>query len=241
MIEVQGLSKSFGHSAALRGVDLRVAAGEFLTIVGPNGAGKTTLLRILAALLRPTEGTVRIDGIPFDPSDADLRRRIGFLSDRPIIYRHLTVTENLVFYGRLFDVRRLHERVDQLLGLVGLAASRHHLAGTLSRGMQQRLSLARSLVHDPAILLLDEPCAGLDQEAVEILYGLLRSGKPARRTVVMATHNLQQGLEWCDRVVMLSAGHVVFQGDRESLDSAKMREVYRQRSGSLKGRERAEE
>jgi heme exporter protein A len=240
MIEVQSLVKSFGHSAALRGVDLRVADGEFLTVVGPNGAGKTTLLRILAGLLQPPEGSVRINRIPLDPGDADLRRCVGFLSDRPIMYSHLTVMENLEFYGRLFEVLGLHERVDELLGLVGLTSRQHHLAGTLSRGMQQRLSLARSLVHDPSVLLLDEPYAGLDQEAVEILCKILRSAGPARRTVVMATHNLQQGLEWCDRIVMLSSGRVVFRGDRQTLSWGELREVYRQRSGALRGRERAE-
>ena len=157
MIHVESLVKSFGHTCALRSIDLEVAEGEFLTVVGPNGAGKTTLLRILATLLNPTSGRVRINGLDLSPGDSEVRRQIGFVSHQPLIYGNLTVEENLRFYARIYDVQPLDQRVDMLLDLVGLDGRRHSLARTLSRGMQQRLSVARGIIHEPRILLFDEP------------------------------------------------------------------------------------
>jgi heme exporter protein A len=226
MIRIQGVVKSFGHTYALRGVDLEVAKGEFLTIVGPNGAGKTTLLRILATLLKPTSGLVRINDLDLPPGDTEIRRQIGFVSDQPLIYSNLTVEENLYFYGRIYDVRPLAERVETLLDLVGLDGRRHSLAGTLSRGMQQRLSVARGIIHEPSIMLLDEPYTGLDQQATRMLRGLLRAVSPESRTVVMTTHNLEQGLELCDRLAILSRGRIVYQAEKGSLTLAELQEIY---------------
>ena len=226
MIQIEGLVKSFGHTYALRGVDLEVAEGEFLTIVGPNGAGKTTLLRILATLLKPTNGLVRINGLDLTPRDPEIRRQIGFVSHQPLIYSNLTVEENLHFYGRIYDVHRLEERVGALLDLVGLDGRRHSLAGTLSRGMKQRLSVARSIIHEPAIMLLDEPYTGLDQQATRMLRGLLGAVSPESHTVVMTTHNLEQGLDLCDRLVILSRGRIVYQAEKASLTLAELKEAY---------------
>jgi len=226
MIHIEGLVKSFGHTYALRGVDLEVARGEFLTIVGPNGAGKTTLLRILATLLKPTSGLVRVNGLALAPGDTEIRRQIGFVSHHPLIYSNLTVEENLYFYGRLYDVHPLKERVDVLLDLVGLDGRRHSLAGTLSRGMQQRLSLARGIIHQPSIMLLDEPYTGLDQQATRMLRGLLQAVNSKSHTVVMTTHNLEHALELCDRLAILSRGQVVYQAEKGSLTVAELQEAY---------------
>ena len=226
MIRVQALVKSFGHTYALRGIDLEVAEGEFLTILGPNGAGKTTLLRILATLLKPTSGLVHLNGFEVASGDAAIRRQIGFVSHQPLLYDNLTVEENLRFYGRIYDVDPLDNRVDTLLDLVGLDSRRHSLAATLSRGMRQRLSVARSVIHEPAIMLLDEPYTGLDQQAARMLPDLLRSVSPRARTVVMTTHNLEQGLELCDRLVILSRGRVAYQEKRAALTVPQLREAY---------------
>lgn len=226
MIQIEGLVKAFGHTYALRGIDLEVAEGEFLTIVGPNGAGKTTLLRILATLLKPTSGLVRMNGRVLSPGDTEIRRQIGFVSHQPLIYSDLTVEENLHFYGRIYDVHRLEERVDVLLDLVGLEGRRHSLAGTLSRGLQQRLSVARSIIHEPSIMLLDEPYTGLDQQATRMLRGLLGAVSPQSHAVVMTTHNLAHGLELCDKLVILSRGRIVYQAERGSLTLAELQEAY---------------
>jgi len=228
VIAIQGLVRRFGQQYALRGIDLEIGDGEAVTILGPNGAGKTTLLRILASLLKATEGAVWIGGRLWDGSDIELRRHIGYLSDRPLIYHHLTVCENLLFHGRLFDVPKLSQRVDELLELVGLTARRNHPASTLSRGMRQRLSLARSVIHEPTLLLLDEPYTGLDQQAVEMLRTLLESVHARTRSVITATHNLEQGLELCDRVVVLLEGRVAYQGQRTDLGPEALRVLYRQ-------------
>lgn len=226
MIEIQGLTKSFGHTHALRGVDLQVAEGEFLTIVGPNGAGKTTFLRILATLLKPTRGFVRINGLDLAPADVEVRRQIGFVSHQPLVYGNLTVAENLRFYGRIYDVPELEQRVETLLSLVGLDGRAHSLARTLSRGMQQRLSVARSIIHEPSIMLLDEPYTGLDQQASRMLRGLLQTVSTHSHTVVMTTHNLEHALKPADRLVILCRGHIVFQAEASTLGLAELREAY---------------
>jgi len=226
VIEIQGLVKSFGHTYALRDVDLKVGEGQFLTIVGPNGAGKTTLLRILATLLKPTSGLVNIDGLHLASRSDEIRRRIGFVSHQSLTYDKLTVEENLRFYGRLYDVVGLEERVDSLLQLVGLRARRHDPARTLSRGMQQRLSIARAIIHQPSLLLLDEPYTGLDQQAAEMLRTLLQTVNEESRTVVMTTHNLQRAVELCDTVAILTSGRIVCEMENENLDLNRLREIY---------------
>ena len=235
MIHVESLVKSFGHTCALRSIDLEVAEGEFLTVVGPNGAGKTTLLRILATLLNPTSGRVCINGLDLSPGDAEVRRQIGFVSHQPLIYGNLTVEENLRFYARIYDVQPLDQRVDMLLDLVGLDGRRHSLARTLSRGMQQRLSVARGIIHEPRILLFDEPYTGLDQQATRMLHGLLQTVGCKSHTVVMTTHNLEQGLALCDRLVMLSRGSIVYESDKASLTLSALQEAYWQHAEDKSG------
>jgi heme exporter protein A len=238
MIEVRGLVKSFGSKVALGGVDLEVAEGEFLTLVGPNGAGKTTLIRILATLTRPTRGNVRIAGCDLARQGTEVRQRIGLASHQTLLYDDLSAEENLRFYGRMYEVPKLEERITALLQRVGLEHRRHDLVRTFSRGMQQRLSIARALLHDPAVLLLDEPYTGLDQQAAEVLREVLvpslspprlggMKGGARSRTVLMTTHDLERGLELCDRAVILVNGRIVYQAGRGDLDTTSFREAYR--------------
>jgi heme exporter protein A len=240
MIEVRGLVKSFGSKVALEDVDLDVAEGEFLTLMGPNGAGKTTLIRILATLTRPTRGSVRVDGCDLAKQGNEVRRRIGLASHQTLLYGDLSAEENLRFYGRMYDVSDLEEGINALLQRVDLEHRRHDLVRTFSRGMQQRLSLARALLHDPAILLLDEPYTGLDQHAAEVLREMLvaiapplspptlggMKGGARSRTVLMTTHNLERGLELCDRAAILVNGRIVHQASEGDLDVASFREAY---------------
>jgi heme exporter protein A len=226
-VEARGLVKSFGSKVALEGVDLDVAEGEFLTLVGPNGAGKTTLIRILATLTRPTRGSVRVAGYDLARQGTEVRRRIGLASHQTLLYGDLSAEENLRFYGRMYEVPDLEERITSLLQRVGLEHRRHDLVRTFSRGMQQRLSIARALLHDPAILLLDEPYTGLDQQAVEVLREVLVSLVGRSHTVLMTTHNLERGLELCDRAAILFNGRIVYQAGRGDLDATSFREAYR--------------
>lgn len=226
MIQIQGLVKSFGHTHALRGVDLELGQGEFLTIVGPNGAGKTTLLRILATLLKATSGSVHIDGLNLASQGNEIRRRIGFVSHQPLAYANLTAEENLRFYARLYDVPTPKEQVETLLKLVGLEARRHDPTRNLSRGMQHRLSIARAIIHRPSLMLLDEPYTGLDQQATEMLGQLLQTISTESRTVIMTTHNLERALELCDRLAILVRGQIVYQAEKASLTAIDLRQAY---------------
>lgn len=173
MIELRKLTKSFGSKYALRGVDLRVMPGESLVIFGPNGAGKTTLIRILSSLSRPTSGTVHIGGLNLATHADGIRRYLGVVSHAPLLYDSLTAEENLRFFAGLYALAAPEPRITALLEQVGLATRRGDLVRTFSRGMVQRLAIARALLHDPAVLLLDEPDTGLDPQAAEMLHGLL--------------------------------------------------------------------
>lgn len=226
MIEVRGLVKSFGHKAVLKGIDLQVADGQFLTLVGPNGAGKTTLIRILATLSKATRGTVLMDGFDLAEESVEVRRRMGLVSHQTLLYGDLTSDENLRFYGRMYDVPDLEDRIGVVLQQVGLAGRRHDPVRTFSRGMQQRLAIARAILHQPSVLLLDEPDTGLDQHAAEMLHELLATVGTKGRTVLMTTHNLEWGLSMGDRVAILAGGRIAYEADKGTLDAEGFREVY---------------
>ena len=215
----------------MRGIDFRLAPGEFLTVFGPNGAGKTTLLRMLAGALRPTSGEVAIGGTPIDYDEVGWRRRVGVLSHQTFLYGQLTATENLRLYGRLYEVDALTERVEAGLREVRLWDRRDDRVRTFSRGMQQRLALARTLLHEPEIVLLDEPYTGLDPHAAAMLRGVLEHLRDGSRAVMMVTHNLSQGLELADRVVVQVDGRWVSDEPRHMLDPAVFERVYTARVG----------
>lgn len=240
MIELRKLTKAFGSKYALRGVDLRVAPGESLVIFGPNGAGKTTLVRILASLSRPSGGSVFIGGLDLATHADGIRRYLGVVSHAPLLYDSLTAEENLRFFGRLYGMADREARVTAMLEQVGLASRRADLVRTFSRGMVQRLAIARALLHDPQVLLLDEPDTGLDPQAAEMLHGLLakvsgriqaRSNDFSRspesaRTIVTITHSLERGLAIADRVVILANGQIVFEGAASGMTPANFRPLY---------------
>jgi heme ABC exporter ATP-binding subunit CcmA len=225
-IEAASVTKAFGSTRALRGVDLTVARGDFLSIFGPNGAGKSTLLGILATLVRPSSGTVRVEGWDVRQEAHRVRGRIGVISHQTLIYEDLTAWENLCFYGRMYGLDDLRGRVERALAQVGLAERRHDRAGGFSRGMKQRLSIARSTLHDPSVLLLDEPFTGLDPSASDMLSGLLGALKGQGRTVVMITHDIAHGLGLADRVALLVQGRWAYEGAAQDLDAAQLKAIY---------------
>ena len=226
-IEVRKLTKAFGHQAALRGVDLAVGEGEFLTLFGPNGAGKTTLIRIVSSLTRPTSGTIRVRGEDLGKAGTSLRKHIGLISHNPLLYGDLTPDENLRFFARMYDLPDAAARIDSVLDQVGLVARRRDPVRTFSRGMVQRLAIARAILHDPSIMLLDEPYTGLDLQAADMLREVLGELAASNRTVILTTHNLEQGLEMCDRAAILNRGKMAWEGERAGLDLESMKEIYR--------------
>jgi len=225
-IETRALTKSFDERPVLKGVNLKIAPGEKIALLGPNGAGKTTLIKILSTIMYPTSGTVFIDGLNSREKAEDVRRKIGFVGHNTFLYSNLTAFENLDFYRRLYDVPA--ERVGQVSEMVGLKSRLGDRVNTLSRGMQQRFSIARALLHEPAIILLDEPETGLDQQAISLLWSMLRDDRNATRTLVLTTHNLERALEIAERFLILSGGKIVFQENRSSLNLEGLRQAYRQ-------------
>jgi heme exporter protein A len=217
MIETNRLAKAFGYKLVLRGVDLAVGPGELVALVGPNGAGKTTLLRILATLSRPTGGVVRIAGHTL-PGQAHLaRRQLGVVLHQTLLYDNLTAEENLRFYGQMYGVPDLPARAAQALERVGLAARRRDQVRTFSRGMQQRLALARALLHGPRVLLLDEPYTGLDPDGAAVLDGLLRGLAAQGCALLVSIHDLPRALALSDRIAVLARGKIAEMIDSRSL------------------------
>ena len=221
-IAARGVERRFGPVRALRGVDLDVACGETLAIFGSNGAGKTTLLRILAGLLRTSAGTIRVLGQSV-PGDAPLRRRLGVVAHEPFVYPDLSAAENLSYYARLYRVSQA--RVEALLAEVGLSDAAARPARTYSRGMLQRLSLARAVLHDPELLLLDEPFSGLDATGAEVLAAVLARLRAAGATVVLTTHDFERGLAAASAAAVLHRGRVAWRADAKLPAADAMREV----------------
>ena len=225
-LEAVGLVRDFGGLRAVDGVSFQLQAGELLTVFGPNGAGKTTLLRMLGGVMRPTSGHVRVAGEPADTKGRDWRHRVGVVSHQSLLYGPLTITENLLFYGRLFGLTDLKTRIPERLASLGLSDRARTPVRELSRGLKQRVALARALLHDPEVLLLDEPYTGLDPHASSVLREQLSSLKDGRRTVVLVTHNLIQGLELADRVAIQVHGRFSSVTDSASLDLAGFEALY---------------
>jgi len=231
-IKVQGLEKAFGRARVLRGLDMEVAWGEVLTIFGPNGSGKTTLIKLLATLARPDSGRVLIGGLRHDRDGERIRRIIGVVTHNTLLYDDLTADENLRFYGRMFGLDEVGGCIQRVASQMGLISSLGQRVRTLSHGMQKRLSIARALLHDPAILLLDEPESGLDQEAQEMLRQVLHGGGTSSRTVVMTTHNLEQGLTMGHRVAIMAGGKLAYEEASSALDIASFRGTYFRYTGA---------
>jgi heme exporter protein A len=210
---VSGLIKRFGSTAVLAGLDLEVQAGDCILLTGANGAGKTTLLRILAGLTGIDAGSISLGGVVYGKRSDLPRRQIGFLTHQPILYESLTVLENLVFFGKLYGIGEAEKTARRLITKVGLALQAGKQAGKLSRGMQQRLSIARVLMHDPKILLMDEPYAGLDLEGAMMLGEILKECKDAGKIVLLTAHLLDQVGKNATRIGRLENGKVTFSMD----------------------------
>ncbi len=226
MIRLNGVVHQFGLNPVLRGVNLDVAEGEFVTLVGRNGAGKSTLLRIVSTLLRPTGGEVTVGGWPL-PAQADrVREHIGLVSHQALLYRDLTAAENLAFFADIYDLDDAEERVYNALRKVGLFARQRDPVGTFSRGMVQRLTIARATLHEPEVLLLDEPYTGLDQEASRLLDNLLREESSRGRTILMITHDLGHGLGLADRLAILHRGRIAREVSRDEISPAAIYDIY---------------
>jgi heme exporter protein A len=204
MIEAHNLVKRYGAKIVLQINDWKVDEGEFVALVGPNGAGKTTLLRVLASLSRPTRGNIRLGGQKL----ADARRNLGVVSHQTMLYGDLSAGENLQFFGRMYGVPDLEKRIAEVLDQVGLSQRRSDAVRIFSRGMQQRLAIARAVLHDPQVLLLDEPHTGLDQDACGMLDATLRKVWRQGRTVVMATHDLDRAAALATRFDVLVRGRL---------------------------------
>lgn len=229
-IETHGLTKVFGDRKAVNDVSISVPEGAFVSIFGPNGAGKTTLLRMLSTLARPTSGRASVLGIDLKEGADEARARIGLISHNSMLYPDLTAEQNLMLYARLYGVVDPEKRVMDLLSAVELKHRRYDAVGTFSRGMTQRLAIARALVHDPCVVFLDEPYSGLDPHAMEIfdeLIGSVREG----RTFVMVSHDLRKGFEMCTHALVLAKGKVVEYAPKEELDWDSFEKLYRSTVG----------
>ena len=230
MITVKKLVKRFGPITVLRELDFNVNSGEFVALLGPNGAGKTTLLRILSSLMRPTSGIVQVASCSLPSQGASLRAKLGVVSHQPLLYGDLTAAENLRFFSKLYSIGP--DRIPEILNLVGLLPRRDDLVRTFSRGMQQRLAIGRAILHNPSILLLDEPHTGLDQAAGEILDRILQEVALEGRTVVMTSHDLVRSAELASRLVLLSKGKISNSVSTAGLDPADLVDFYK---GGLQG------
>jgi heme exporter protein A len=208
MIEVRNLVKNFGWKRVLRGLDFHVERGESVAVLGLNGAGKTTLLRILATLARPSGGSVNLVGQSIPSQATQVRRRIGVVLHQPLLYGDLTAEENLRYYARMYGMRTIRDRIDEILNLVGLETQRRELVRKYSRGMQQRLAIGRALLHAPDLLLFDEPYTGLDTDAVIMLDAVLKHAVSQGRTLVMTSHDLPRAAGLVDRIDILSKGRM---------------------------------
>lgn len=226
MIVAEGLTKKIGTKEILKGIDLEIHDGEFVTCFGPNGAGKSTTLKILALLSKPSGGKLWIDGQDTQENVENLRSKIGVISHNSLLYNNLTSQENLEFYARMYRVPHPKAQVSDMLERVGLTHVAHDLVSTFSRGMQQRLSIARALIHDPSILLLDEPYTGLDEQAKQILTRVLSQLSLNQKTVFLITHDLDQGLEQSHQSLILVGGKIVYCCKSREVDREDFRKTY---------------
>ncbi len=229
-IVLKKVTKAFLNRKAVDKMSLEVEEGAFVSIFGPNGAGKTTLLRLISTLAQPTSGTIELCGVNTKEDPDAARGLVGMISHNPMVYPDLTAQENLEFFAKLYGVQDPEARALELLDAVGLKNRRFDLARTFSRGMTQRLSIARALVNDPHIVLLDEPYSGLDPHAADVFDRLLAQVRE-NRTFVMVSHDVDKGLELCTHTLIMAKGRQVAYGPKESFDPAEFRELYRSTVG----------
>ena len=225
-IEVRHLRKAFGTLKAVDGIDFELKQGEFLTVFGPNGAGKTTLIKILAGLTQPSSGTAKVAGFDIAEGHPEMRKEIGIISHATALYADLTPLENLIFFARMHGLKQPEDRALKVIEEVGLSPRRNDRIRTFSRGMLQRLSIARAVLHDPAILFLDEPFTGLDLHATNVLKEHLQRLHDRHRTILMTTHDISCGLEMCDKVALQVQGKFAFLENIADVDKDQFESIY---------------
>lgn len=231
-LEVRDLSRTFGARKALNKVSFDLPEGAFLSIFGPNGAGKTTLLRTLATLSAPSRGSkVKVCGLDIVSEAFELRERIGIISHNPLLYPDLSAQENLEFFADIYCIDNAKQRIDELLEAVELKHRRLDLVRNFSRGMTQRLSIARALLPEPDIIFLDEPYSGLDPHAMDILDSLIAQVRD-KHTFVMVSHDLDKGLQLCSHALILAKGKIVMFEEREKIDRDEFAALYRSTVGT---------
>ena len=217
-VEARGLAKRFGSHVALDQVEFTLRERERLAVLGPNGAGKTTLIAVLATLTRPSAGTLRVMGYDSEAAPNEVRRRVGVVAHQTYLYQELSARENLLFYGRLYGVAGLAERVDALLTLVDIYPRRHEQVANMSRGMQQKVAVARAFLTAPVLLVLDEPTTGLDPASKRDVQAFIREVRDSHdATVLLMSHDMDEIARLCDRMAVLDDGRIVAQGTPASL------------------------
>ncbi|MEH7073995.1 ABC transporter ATP-binding protein [Neobacillus drentensis] len=220
MIEIKKLTKQADNKLILRSVDLSIKKGETVAILGPNGAGKSTLLKVLATLIKPTSGLIKVNGMDLKKNHIQIKKIMGYLPHSSLLYDHYTPLENIVFFGNIYGVKNVEQRAIELVKEVGLSFFLNEPVKNFSRGMIQRIAIARAIVHEPDILLLDEPHTGLDQGAIGILNNVILSMKAKGTTTLMVTHDFKQAAEICDRIIIVKNGKIVddFRIENQNLD-----------------------
>lgn len=230
-VKVEGLTKFYGPLRVLKGLNLELKKGDFLVIFGANGSGKSTFIRILSTLSRPTSGRVFIEGLDLEKQAPQIRQCTGVLLHNSLLYNELSVYENLNFYGRMYHVPDLAKKIEEIIVQVGMESRLRQRVGTLSHGMQKRVSIARALLHDPALLLFDEPESGLDFNALQSLMEIIREPSGKKRSAIITTHNIEQGFEWASHVAILARGQIQFIKDKKELSAASFLNIYRSMVG----------
>jgi len=208
VIEIKELKKQADDKMILRGIDLSIEKGETVGILGPNGAGKSTLLKVIATLIKPSTGQVTIGGYDLKKNQGEIKKLFGYLPHSSLLYDHYSPLENLVFFGNLYGVENARERALELVKEVGLSFFLNEPVKNFSRGMIQRIAIARAIIHEPELLLLDEPHTGLDQSAITILNNVILGMKAKGVTTLMVTHDFNQAAEICDRIVIIKNGKI---------------------------------
>ena len=226
LITARNLIKRYGRKTVLRGVDLSVGAGQVKALLGANGAGKSTLLRIISGLAKPERGEIVLGGVSLKAAGHELRRYIGLVSHAPLLYDNLSAEENLAFFAAMYDIEHPTQRIADVLHAVDLWARRRDPVRTYSRGMIQRLAIGRAILHNPPVLLLDEPDTGLDQASAQMLHTLIRALGADNRAILLSTHNLDRAVEWADSVSLLVGGKIVHEESTATMSGAQLRQIY---------------
>ncbi|UCG69848.1 MAG: heme ABC exporter ATP-binding protein CcmA [Thermoplasmata archaeon] len=234
MITVKKLNKRFGRKSVINELDLEVEEGEFLVMFGPNGAGKTTLIKILSTLSRPLSGSVEINGYNISEESLEVRNNIGVLSHNPFLYDDLTLKENLTFYSRMFQLKKDEDKIKFLAHEVGLFHRLNDRVGQFSRGMKQRAAVARAILHDPPVLLLDEPFTGLDYKAWGILMDILKKFHGKGKTILLITHNVELGHKIGERLTVLVNGKIALDRKKTDIGLEDFKEEYHNLMGNQK-------